>query len=86
MTRTTWRGVTVDERTAHMLDHVAAHTPDDLVVTPTQGCYTTATSASAGTPSAAATPARSPNFHGRCPYNFDRNAARVIPARLAISS
>jgi peptidoglycan hydrolase-like protein with peptidoglycan-binding domain len=49
MTRTTWRGVTVDERTAHMLDHVAAHTPDDLVVTPTQGCYTTATSASSGT-------------------------------------
>jgi hypothetical protein len=49
MTRTTWRGVTVDVRTACMLDHVASVTPDDLVVTPTQGCYSTETSASAGT-------------------------------------
>jgi hypothetical protein len=49
MTRTTWRGVTVDSRTATMLQHVADHTPDDLVVTPTQGSYSTSTSASAGT-------------------------------------
>lgn len=49
MARVEWRGEQFDSRTAAMLAKVAANTPDDLVVTPTQGSYTTATGASAGT-------------------------------------
>lgn len=49
MTRTTWRGVTVDTRTARMLDEVAALTPADLYVQPSQGSYSGGVGASAGT-------------------------------------
>jgi hypothetical protein len=49
MTHPTWRGVTVDARTKAMLEEVARITPADLYVRPSQGAYTTATSASAGT-------------------------------------
>lgn len=47
MTRTTWRGVVVDARTAAMLNEVDRLTSPELV--PTQGSYSTGVSASAGT-------------------------------------
>lgn len=47
--RVVWRGVTIDARTRDMLAEVARLTPDDLVVTPTQGSWTTDTAASANT-------------------------------------
>jgi hypothetical protein len=49
MARVTWRGVTLDERTAAMMQEVADNTPKDLYVQPTQGSYNTSVSASAGT-------------------------------------
>ena len=48
-TRTEWRGVTVDLRTSQMLSEVAKLTPQSLYVHPTQGSFTTSTSASANT-------------------------------------
>ena len=53
-TVTTWRGVTLDERTARMMDEVAYRMKDapggDVYIRPTQGCYNAGVvTASAGT-------------------------------------
>lgn len=48
MGRVTWRGVTLDERSAQMMDEVARLT-GEVYVRPTQGSYSTAVGASAGT-------------------------------------
>ena len=48
MSRTTWRGVTVDGRTARMLDE-AAQLVGPVYLNPTQGSYSGGVSASAGT-------------------------------------
>lgn len=48
MSKTVWRGVTVDTRTAAMLDALAALT-GDIYINPTQGSYSGSVSASAGT-------------------------------------
>ena len=48
MGKVTWRGVTVDDRTAKMLDELAAIS-GKIYINPTQGSYSTSISASAGT-------------------------------------
>lgn len=47
--RTTWRGVTLDTRTAAQCAELAAIIGDDITVTPTQGSYRPRTRYSAGT-------------------------------------
>lgn len=47
--RTTWRGVTLDTRTAAQCAELAAIIGDDILVTPTQGSYRPHTRYSAGT-------------------------------------
>jgi len=49
MAKVQWRGVTLDQRTASMMEEVAKNTPVDLWVQPTQGSYSGAVGASAGT-------------------------------------
>lgn len=48
MGRVTWRGVVVDDRTAEMLEELAANT-GSIYINPTQGSYSGSVSASAGT-------------------------------------
>lgn len=48
MNKTTWRGVTLDQRTADMMDEVAALS-GSIYVQPSQGSYSGGVSASAGT-------------------------------------
>jgi peptidoglycan hydrolase-like protein with peptidoglycan-binding domain len=48
MARVQWRGVTLDERTAAMMNEVARLTPS-VSITPTQGSYSSGVGASAGT-------------------------------------